>query len=58
MIEVLLPRTDGGVLFQVIVVAILAAGALTATWKRPELRVLVIGSALVALGAIGVRALH
>lgn len=58
MIDLILPRTDGGVLAQLVVVTVLFA---TATWlarRHKDVRVLVIGLWLLAYGGMGVRALH
>ena len=58
MIEVVLPRTDGGVLAQFVVVSIAAVVALIGLWRWRDLRVLVIGVAVLAYGVMAVRAVH
>ncbi len=58
MTDLLLPRTDPGVLVQVAVVALATAIAVFALRRRPEWRLLAIGLCLFALGAMALRALH
>ncbi len=58
MIDLILPRTDGGVLAQLAVVTVVFATAAWLTRRRKDVRVLVIGLWLVAYGGMGVRALH
>lgn len=58
MTDVLLPRTDAGVLAQVAAVTLIVAAATWLTRRRPELRLVVVGFGLVAYGVMGVRALH
>lgn len=58
MIELVLPETDAGVAVQVAAVLILGSGAVFATWKRMEWRLVAIGVTLLVLGFFGVRALH
>lgn len=58
MIDYLLPRTDGGVIVQVVLVTV---GFAVATWlvrHRPEWRLLSLGMWLALYGAMGVRAIH
>ncbi len=56
--DLLLPTTDEGVLFQVIVVTVVFASVLWMLRRSPDARLLVIGLWLSAYGVIGVRALH
>lgn len=58
VLDLLLPRTDAGVLAQVVAALIVFGGALAAVWRHPEFRVLVIGLGLTFFGFAGVRALH
>lgn len=56
--DFLLPRTDAGVVAQVIGAIVVFGAALALAWRRPELRILVIGLGLTFFGFAGVRALH
>jgi hypothetical protein len=56
--ELLLPRTDGGVVVQFVIVTALFAMALWLVRRKPDARLLVIGLSLTAYGVMGVRALH
>jgi hypothetical protein len=56
--DVLLPRTDAGVLTQVAAVTLIVAAGTWLTRRRPELRLVVIGLGLLAYGVMGVRSLH
>ncbi len=58
MTDLLLPRTDGGVLVQVLVVVPLLVGGLVAVRRQRELRTFVLGVLLVTVGFMGLRALH
>lgn len=58
MTDLLLPRTDGGVLVQALVVVPFLVGGLVAVRRQAELRVFVLGVLLVAVGFMGLRALH
>ncbi len=58
MTDLLLPSTDAGVAAQFAVVAFAAGAALVALRRHPEWRILVVGMALVVLGAMAVRAIH
>ncbi len=58
MIDLLLPRTDGGAIGQLVVVTI---GFAIVTWlvrNRPEWRMLSIGVWLALYGVMGVRSIH
>ncbi|MFQ5517597.1 MAG: hypothetical protein ACE5E8_08475 [Acidimicrobiia bacterium] len=56
--ELLFPRTDAGVMVQILVVAMITAGGLVWTRYRPEVRVFVVGVAVTLAGLLGVRAIH
>lgn len=58
VIELLLPRTDAGVVMQVVGVLAVFAVLLRVTWRRPDLRLVVLGSGLLLLALMGVRAAH
>jgi hypothetical protein len=58
VLDLLLPTTDGGVGIQLAVWAIISVGALFATRRNKDLRLLVIGLGVLALGLMGVRAIH
>ncbi len=58
MRDFLLPATDAGVLVQLGGVVILWLAAVIALRNQAEWRLVAIGAGLVALGLIGVRALH
>lgn len=58
MTDLLLPRTDAGVLVQLVVVALAIAVAVFALRRRPEWRLLAIGLGVFAFGAMALRALH
>ncbi len=56
--ELLFPRTDAGVMVQILVVAMITAGGLVWTRHHPEVRVFVVGVAVTLTGLLGVRAIH
>lgn len=58
MTDLLLPRTDGGVMVQLIIVTLVFAAILWLVRGEREVRVLVVGLWLVSYGALGIRALH
>lgn len=58
MIDLLLPRTDGGAVLQLLIVVPLLVGLLVAVRHQPELRTLVLGLLLVTIGFMGLRAIH
>lgn len=58
LIDLLLPATDAGVLAQLVLAALVGVWAIWKFWRVPEWRLVAIGATLVALGLIGVRALH
>ncbi len=57
-LQLLLPRTDGGVLVQVIIFTVIVGGALAAVRRDPELRLLVIGVGVLGLAFLAARSLH
>ncbi len=58
IVDLLLPATDAGVAAQLVVVFVVVAIALWRFWSNSEIRLLVIGSGIVVLGLMGLRALH
>ena len=58
MREVLLPRTDGGVLVQVFSVLVLMAVTVVLAWRERSLVTLALGVGIFVLGLMGVRARH
>lgn len=58
MTELLLPRTDRGVVAQAVVLMLLLGAGWWATRRRPEFRLLLIGVGLVLVGLTGLRAAH
>lgn len=56
--ELLLPRTDGGVLTQGAVILVALAAVAIAARRSPDLLWLVAGVAVMLLGLFGLRALH
>lgn len=58
MNSLLLPRTDLGVLAQVIVLGALLALAVWGTRRRPEYRLLALGVGLLLFALMGLRAAH
>lgn len=57
-IDLILPRTDAGVLAQVVAVVVIGAVAVVATRSRRDWRLVALGSTLFALALMGLRALH
>jgi hypothetical protein len=58
MSSLLLPRTDLGVLAQVIALIAVVAVAVWGTRRRPEFRLLALGIGLVLFALMGLRAAH
>jgi hypothetical protein len=56
--DLLLPRTDAGVLVQALVVVVLTVVALVGVRREPALRLLVLGVATMIAAGFGLRALH
>jgi hypothetical protein len=56
--SLLLPRTDLGVLAQVIVLTAALALAVWSTRRRPELRLLAVGTGVMLFALMGLRAAH
>lgn len=56
--ELLLPRTDGGVAVQAAVATVILAAAFFAVRQSPELRRFVTGLAVTTLALFGLRSLH
>lgn len=57
-VELLLPRTDGAVLVEFLVVLVALAITLALVWRHPDWRFLVASSGLLVIGLMGLRALH
>ena len=56
--DLLLPRTDAGVVVQLAALAAVTGIAVWSLRAKPEARLVAIGIAVVVLSLIGVRALH
>lgn len=57
-VDLLLPRTDAGVLAQLSIVLVASGIAIWALRKRPDAALVVIGVTVVTLSLMGLRALH
>ncbi len=58
ILDILIPSTDMGVAIQFVVVSGFIGLTLWKFWRKPEIRLITIGSGLVLLGLMGFRALH
>jgi uncharacterized membrane-anchored protein len=58
ILDLLLPATDAGVAAQLVAVFVVVAIALWRFWSNLEIRLLVVGSGIVVLGLMGLRALQ
>lgn len=58
MIDIFLPSTDGGVLFQLVLWTALTGFAVRRTRQNKDYRILAIGVSLLVFSLMGVRALH
>ena len=58
MKDLLLPRTDGGVLVQALIVVPLLIGILVGVRRHAEVRTFVFGVLVFTLGLMGLRAVH
>jgi len=58
ILDILIPSTDMSVAIQFVVVSGFIGLALWRFWRKPEIRLIAIGSGLVLLGLMGFRALH
>ncbi len=58
MTDLLLPRTDGGVALQALIVTVLAAVGLVMTWRNRDLRLFVGGVAMMTYAWMALRAVH
>ena len=58
MVDLLLPRTDAGVLVQLVMATIVLAALTLRFWRNTDARIFVIGLWVVTFGLMGVRALH
>ena len=58
MLDLLLPRTDTGVAVQAALVVLAGAAFVWSTRRNEAWRIFAIGSFVLALGLLGVRAVH
>jgi hypothetical protein len=58
MVELLLPRTDAGVVAQAVIVTALAVVALVLTWRNRDLRLFVGGLAMITYAWMALRTVH
>ncbi len=58
MIDVLLPRTDAGVLVQLVIATVVFAVLVWRFRRNRDARIFVVGLWVMAVGLMGVRALH
>lgn len=59
MRDLLQPTTDAGNIAQLLLVVVLWAAAVTWTWRRgSEARLVAIGAGILAVGLLGLRAMH
>lgn len=56
--DLALPRTDAGVVAQLVLLAVLVTAGLYATRHVPDLRRLVAGAGMFVLGLMALRAVH
>ncbi len=56
--DLLLPRTDAGVLAQLIIATVVFAALTWRLWHNKDARIFVIGLWVLTYGAMGVRAIH
>lgn len=56
--DLLLPRTDAGVVAQVSLLVLLVVVGLYKTWRVPDLRRLVAGVGMFVFGLMALRAVH
>lgn len=56
--DLLLPRTDAGVIVQAMVFVVVLAGAFVAVRHEPEYRLLIIGVGVLGLAFFALRSLH
>lgn len=58
ILELVLPRTDTGVLIQLLMAVTIFGVSLWRVWSNTDLRLVVLGLGLLVFGLFGVRALH
>ncbi len=58
LLDLLLPRTDAGVLVQTLLAGVIFATLLAVVWRWREARVFVAGAGVLALALMGLRAVH
>ena len=56
--DIVLPRTDAGVAFQVALVLVILAAALRWTWGNRDLRIFTMGVGVFVLSLMMLRAVH
>ena len=57
-VDLLLPRTDAGVLAQLVLLGAVSVGAIWTLRHRPHARLLAVGVTVFLLSLMGLRALH
>lgn len=57
-VELLLPRTDGAVLVEFVVVIAVIGATLALVWRRPDWRFLVASSGLLLVALMALRSMH
>ena len=58
MLDILLPETDGGAASQFLVLILITVLALVMTRRNRDLRILILGIAVLLAGLLAVRAIH
>jgi hypothetical protein len=58
LLDLALPSTDAGVIAQAVIVGSSIAGAYWFVRKRPELRIFVVGLAVLSFSLMALRAVH
>ena len=58
MLDILLPETDGGAASQFLVLILITVLALVMTRHNRDLRILILGIAVLLAGLLAVRAIH
>ena len=58
MLDILLPETDGGAASQFLVLILITILALVMTRQNRDLRILILGVAVLLAGLLAVRAIH
>lgn len=58
MTDLLLPRTDAGVLFQLVAATVIFAVVTRTVWRNRDARLFVVGLWILTYALMGVRAVH